>query len=138
MSSIYFGDAVITAEMVNASAAPVWGEATAFTADDWFVLVAQYDAETAAETEEGVIDALEIGYAVSRPIPYRIERVGGGNYEASFTEANIAIGGVDPQDAYQSLVAEILDTFDTLLDEPDLGADAAAQLQTLQQYIVKT
>ena len=56
---------------------------------------------------------------------------------ATFQEANIAIGGFDRQDAYQSFVAEILDTFDVLTEEEYLGPDAAAQLQVLRTYIGK-
>jgi hypothetical protein len=75
---------------------------------------------------------------VLRPILIEIERIGDTDFTASFKEANIAIGGLDRQDAYQALVAEILDTFDALTEEENnLGPDAATQLQTLRAYIVK-
>jgi hypothetical protein len=89
-------------------------------------------------TEVGVIENLEeVGYEVVKPIPYEIERIGEMNFLASFVEANIAVGGFDLQDAYQALVAEILDTFDALTEEPRLGPDAAAQLAVLRTYIVR-
>ena len=83
-----------------------------------------------------IVDLHEDGYVVLRPIPIKIERVNEGGFLATFSEANIAIGGLDYQDAYQSLVAEILDTFDTLTEEEErLSPDAAAQLQVLRTYI---
>ena len=87
--------------------------------------------------DAGVINTLEDGYPVLKPIPYEIERIADGDFLATFQAANIAISGFDAQDAYQSLVAEILDTFDALVDEPRLGQDAAAQLQILRTYIGK-
>jgi hypothetical protein len=101
-----------------------------------FVFVAQYEA--AAVIEHGTIDALEVGYAVRRPIPYKIEMVAAGDYLASFDDANIAVGGRDAQDAYQSLVAEILDTYDVLEVEAEHSPQAQAQFALLQTYIVKT
>jgi hypothetical protein len=85
-----------------------------------------------------LINSLEEGYVVLLPIPVQISRSTDGTYLASFEEANIAIGGADPQDAYQSLVAEILDTIDTLIDEPRLSPPAAAQLQVLRNYVFKS
>lgn len=83
-----------------------------------------------------IVDLHEDGYIVLQPIPIIIERVDD-SFLATFEEANIAIGGVNRQDAYQSLVAEILDTFDALTEEGHLGPDAAAQLQVLRTYIGK-
>jgi len=102
---------------------------------DWGRIVALF-YET--PVTEGWIEDLEVGYLVRQPIPYAIERIGEGDYLASFSEANIAIGGANPQDAYQALVAEILDTFDLLTAEQHLHADAAAQRQVLEMHIVKT
>ena len=86
---------------------------------------------------EQIDDFGEDGYRVLKPIPIDIRRIGDGNFLASFQEANIAIGGLDSQDAYQGLVAEILNTFDTLNGEASLGPDAAAQLEVLRSYIVR-
>lgn len=82
-------------------------------------------------------DLGEAGYDVLQPIPVEIKRVGLGDFEASFRAANIAISGSDQNDAYQSLVAEILDTFDVLLSEQNLGPDASVQLRILSTYIVR-
>lgn len=87
--------------------------------------------------EACTIEELEDGYNVTVPIPVTIERVDDKTYQATFEEANIAITGFDGQDAYQSLVAEILDTYDTLVNEPELGRDAAAQLAVLRRHIVQ-
>jgi len=92
-----------------------------------------------ARDECGVIEALEDGYNVRQPIPYEIEQVGEGDYLASFDEANIAIGGLDDQDAYQALIIEILNTFDTLTEEEShLSSAAARQLEILRTYIERT
>ena len=89
-------------------------------------------------TEYFSIDDLgEAGYRVLQIIPVEIRRVGIGDFEASFREANIAISGRDQADAYQALVAEILETFDVLLTEQNLGPDATEQRQILRTYIVR-
>lgn len=89
--------------------------------------------------ESDVINDLEeAGYRVLRPIPFEIRRIGIGDFEASFSEANISISGSDMDDAYQALVAEILDTFDLLPKERKLGPDAAGQLRILRTYIATT
>lgn len=87
---------------------------------------------------DSIDDLGEAGYRILQPIPLEIRRVGIGDFEASFREANIAMSGSDSHDALQALVAEILDTFDLLLSEPSLGPDAAEQLQILRKYIGKT
>lgn len=90
-------------------------------------------------TEYVRIDDLgDAGYQVRQPVPAEIRRLGFGDFEASFREANIAISGSDRNDAFQALVAEILDTLDLLLMEPSLSPDAAEQLRILRTYIVKT
>ena len=94
--------------------------------------------EAPPRTEHVWIEDLgEAGYDVLRRIPVEIRRVGIGDFEASFREANIAISGSDQNDAYQALVAEILDTFDVLLSEQNLGPDAAEQRRLLNAYIVR-
>lgn len=85
-----------------------------------------------------ITDLQEDGYTLLRPIPVEIEREDNGHAMATFREANVAIGGNGDQDAFQSLFAEILDTFDDLVDaEEHLGPDALRQLQLLKTYIVK-
>ena len=48
------------------------------------------------------------------------------------------MSGSDSDDAYQALMAEILETFDVLFREQNLGPDAAEQRQILRTYIVRT
>jgi len=85
-----------------------------------------------------ITDLYEEGYKLLRPIPTELERVGESEVIAKFKEANIAIAGVSEQDAFQSVFADILDTFDALSDEGNnLGPDAAKQLQVLRTYIAK-
>ena len=67
----------------------------------------------------------------------QITRIGAGNFEASFREAKIAISGTDRDDAYQALVAEILDTLDILAEERNLIPRATEQLEILRKYIVQ-
>ena len=80
----------------------------------------------------------ESGYLLLQPIPVSIQEIAPGDFMASFHEANIAIPGSDSDDAYQALVAEILDTFDGLTEEKYLGKSAFDQLQILKKYIAKT
>jgi hypothetical protein len=78
-------------------------------------------------------------YKVIKPIPVKIVREHETDFTATFEAGNISIGGETFQDAFQSLVLEILDTLDTLLDcNASLGRDAALQLRTLSGYIGKT
>ena len=103
----------------------------------WWSLGAAAD-QALPRTEHFLIDDLgEAGYHVLQPIPVEIRRVGIGDFEASFREANIAISGSDQDDAYQALVAEILETFDVLLTEQNLGPDATEQCRILLTYIVR-
>ena len=82
-------------------------------------------------------DLEEEGYRVVRPFRVQISRVEAGHFEASLREANIAISGTDRDDAYQALVAEILDTFDLLAEERNLIPKLVDQLQILRKYIVQ-
>lgn len=95
-------------------------------------------ADIRSPDESVWIDDLGEGtYRVRRPFSVRVRRIGIGNFEASFREGNIAISGTDPDDAYQALVAEILDTLDILTEEPNLIPSAVRQLQVLRKYIVQ-
>jgi hypothetical protein len=79
----------------------------------------------------------EAGYDVLRSIPAEIQKVAPEDFIATFRDANIAISGIDRDDAYEALLAEILDTFDSLTEEKSLGKSAAKQLRLLQKYIAK-
>ena len=83
-------------------------------------------------------DPGEAGYRFLRPIPVEIRRVETGDFEASFREANIAMSGSDANDALQILAAEILETFDVLIGEQNLGPDAAEQRRLLRTYLAGT
>ena len=90
-------------------------------------------------TEHVWIDNLgEGGYQILQPIPVEIQEVAPEDFLASFREANITISGSDSDDVYRALVAEILDTFDVLIEERNLGPDAAEKLRTLSTYIART
>ena len=95
------------------------------------------DADPAwTDTERVLIDDLgDPGYRVVQRIPVTVRRVGANEFEASFREANIAISGTDSKDAVEALAAEILDTFDVLFGEYDLGPDAAEQRRVLGTYV---
>ncbi len=82
-------------------------------------------------------DLGEGDYCVRQPFFVRITKIGPGDFEASFPEANIAMSGIDSDDAYQALVAEILDTFDLLAGERVLIPAAAEQFRILREYIAK-
>jgi len=113
------------------------------SSDNAFETVDESESETVALFDapiktDFITDLNEDGYILLRPIPVQIEREGDEHAVASFAEANVAIGGTSEQDAFQSLFAEILDTFDELSDvDEQLGPDALRQLQTLRTYIAK-
>ena len=96
-------------------------------------VVAQAPAdEPSPHIERVCIDDLgEAGYRILQPIPVEIRRVEIGDFQAWFREANIAMPGSDGNDALQALVAEILETFDVLLSERQLGPDAVEQRRIL-------
>ena len=85
-----------------------------------------------------IADLGEPGYIVLKTIPVEIKRIDADNVEASFQEANIAMVGVNPADALQALTADILDTFDTLLQARALAPPAVEQLRVLRTYIART
>lgn len=80
----------------------------------------------------------EPGYRLLQSIPVEIRMVEYGCFLASFSDANIAISGQDSDDAFQTLKVEIIETFEVLIEEPNLGPDAKEQLHTLDKYIAKT
>ena len=111
------------------------------TADHLLLRLFQFPsaAQALPHIEHTRIDNLgEAGYCILQPIPVEIRRVGIGDFEASFREANIAMPGSDSNDALLALVAEILETFDVLLGERNLVPDAVVQLQILRIYIIRT
>ena len=113
-------------------------QATADHPPHWEVRKGAADQVPQRSEYDQIDDLGEADYRILQPIPLEIKRVGIGDFEASFREANIAMSGRDSNDAFQALVAEILDTFDLLLREQSLGPDAAEQLRILHTYIVKT
>ncbi len=111
------------------------------TADPLLLRLFQFPsaAQALPDIEHTRIDNLgEAGYCILQPIPVEIRRVGIGDFEASFREANIAMSGSDSNDALQALVAEILETFDVLLRQRNMVPDAVVQRQILSTYIVRT
>ncbi len=108
------------------------------TGSMWFSSLGNVTTDVISPDEYVWIDNLrEEGYRVVRAFCVQITRIGVGNFEASFREANIAISGTDRDDAYQALVAEILDTFDILAEERNLIPRAVEQLEILRKYIVQ-
>lgn len=136
--NIYFAKPCVMSERIDVSMADECAEQR-YSADQdahdlWQTTVSWYGQGP----ECGVIERLEDGYEVLQPIPYEIDVINEGDCMASFDEANIAIGGSDAGDAYQALLANILDTFDSLVaEEGRLSPQAADQLRILRTYIGK-
>jgi hypothetical protein len=77
-------------------------------------------------------------YEILKGIPVKIDKDGEIEYTASFEEANLAIGGNSPREAFDSLIYEILDTFDHYSEQVDaLGPEPQRQLAVLNRYIAK-
>lgn len=77
-------------------------------------------------------------YFFLRPIPVVIEQPGPGEFLARFEEANIAMSGETPEDARESLLANILDVFELFTDEETkLGPEPARQLWVLRKYLAR-
>lgn len=75
-------------------------------------------------------------YTLLRAIPVRIEQVAAGDFLADFTEANIAISGETYQEAFQNLIAEILNAFENFsTEEASLGPEPTRQLKVLRNYL---
>ena len=73
----------------------------------------------------------------SKPIPVTITQIGPRDFQASFVEAKMAMSGTDPTDAYESLVAFVLDAVEDLVKEEDnLGLGPREQLRVLRKYMV--
>ncbi len=75
-------------------------------------------------------------YKLLKPIPVTIAWVADHEFLASFQEANIAMTGDNPQDAFQNLLAEILDTYEDYTDDGVLlGPEPQRQLEVLKTYL---
>ncbi len=77
-------------------------------------------------------------YVIREPIPVNIERLGVNDCIARFEEANVAMSGETEQEAFQNLIAEILDAFEALSGEANnLGLEPARQLGVLNKYVLR-
>lgn len=77
-------------------------------------------------------------YKLIKKIPITMTQNGEHDFTASFDEANIAIGGISYDAAFETLVDEIIDTFDYLsYHENELGPGPEQQLIVLNKYIEK-
>lgn len=75
--------------------------------------------------------------ALIQPIPVIVEEHAPCEYTARFREANIAMSGESIQEATQRLLADILNCYEDLTEEPIemLGAGPREQLQILRMYL---
>ena len=76
-------------------------------------------------------------YDLLQPIPVDFEEVAPDAVIAHFREADLAVTGLDRQDAQDSLVSWILDIFDDLAEaEPQvLGVTPTMQIRVLRQHL---
>jgi hypothetical protein len=75
-------------------------------------------------------------YRLLKPISVQIKSLGDDDFLASLSEANIAISGDSPQEAFQSLASHILDVFEILeREESTLGPEPTRQLAVLREHI---
>lgn len=105
------------------------------------VIFGEFEDTTQLKSPQGIIktfiDSLPgEPYTLRRPIPVKIETVGDEDYLASFDEANIAISGETYQEAFQNLVAEVLNSFENFIrEETNLGPEPSRQLKILKRYL---
>lgn len=85
-----------------------------------------------------LVAEVEDGYRLLKPIPISICKNGPRDFTARFRAANIAASGESALEAREALVAEILDTYDTLATEPSLSDEAARQLNVLCAYLERS
>lgn len=77
-------------------------------------------------------------YTVIEDIPVKIRKDGDLDFIATLEAAEISIGGVNPRDAFQALVYEILDAFDYFTaHQTTLGPEPRRQLSALNRHLVK-
>ncbi len=75
-------------------------------------------------------------YTLLRAIPVKIEQVEARDFVAEFDEANIAISGETYHEAFQNLIAEILNAFENFsTEEARLGPEPTRQLEVLRNYL---
>ena len=75
-------------------------------------------------------------FSLTEDIPVMYERGEGGEWVASFQEANIHVSGENQTDAFETLRNYINKTFDILLrEEKNLAPVAEKQLSVLKSYI---
>lgn len=86
-----------------------------------------------------LLNELEQGYEVLKPIPVAIRKVGG-SFVASVTTANVHSSGDTWDEAVENLQSLLLDMYDSLLSErpATLGREPQRQLSVLQSFILKT
>lgn len=77
-----------------------------------------------------------IKYDLERQIFARIEKDDIGSWTATFEEADIAMSGIDPEDAMQSLRYEIVYSMESLLSSEDvLSPNLEHRLDILRRHI---
>lgn len=75
-------------------------------------------------------------YTLLQPIPIRIEKVEEDDFLACFEEANISMSGETPDEAFQNLIADILEAFELFCtEETTLGPEPTRQLDVLRRYL---
>lgn len=106
-----------------------------------YVIIGEFEDTRQLKSPQGIIRTFINSlpgepYALLEPIPVKIETVGDGDYIASFDEANIAISGETYQEAFQNLIAEILNSFENFIrEEGNLGPEPSRQLRILKRYL---
>lgn len=106
-----------------------------------FVIVGEFEDATGLKPRQTILRTAISSlpgepYTLLQPIPVKIEQIEEGDFLAGFDEANVAMSGETYQEAFQNLVAEVLNSFESFItEEANLGPEPARQLGILKKYL---
>lgn len=94
------------------------------------------DSNDYNDFDDAIYQLPDAKHTLIQPIPVRLNHVGGGEWIASFEEANIAMSGDNPEEAKESLAYDIMYAMELFYAEEEaLSPNLKQELKVLRQYI---